>query len=67
MQPGRPLHFIAGITVVIQEDFFARHGATFARSTSLFRKNKNTCTALYNFTVSDFLAGIVDITGFSTV
>ena len=41
--------------------FFARHGITCARSTSLFGRNITTCSARYNFTVSEFLAGTVDI------
>ena len=39
--------------------FFARHGITCARGTSLFGRNITTCSAQY--TVSEFLAGTVDI------
>ena len=41
--------------------FFAWHGITGARGTSLFGRNVNTCSVWYNFTVSEFLAGIVDV------
>jgi len=41
--------------------FFAWHGITGARGTSLFGRNVNTCSVRYNFTVSEFLAGIVDV------
>jgi len=40
---------------------FARHGITCARGTSIFGRNITTCSARYNFTVSEFLTGTVDI------
>ena len=42
-------------------NFFAQHGITCARGTSIFGRNITTCSARYNFTVSEFLAGTVDI------
>jgi len=42
--------------------FFARHVIQCARGTSLFGRNiTTTCSARYNFTVSEFLAGTVDV------
>ena len=38
-----------------------RRSITCARGTSIFGRNITTCSARYNFTVSEFLAGIVDI------
>ena len=59
----RSLHFVATCLHHSCDliSFFARHGITCARGTSIFGRNITTCSARYNFTVSEFLAGIVDI------
>jgi len=41
--------------------FFAWNDITGARGTSLFGRNINTCSVRFNFTVSEFLAGIVSL------
>jgi len=60
----RSLHFIATClhcSCDLIVFFVACHGITCARGTSLFGRNITTCSARYNFTVSDFLLGTVDV------
>ena len=62
----RSLHFVATCLHHSCDliSSFARHGITCARGTSIFGRNITTCLAQYNFTVSEFMAGTVDINAY---